>query len=42
MRYESLLRKDVGLPLVTVPHLFDRSFGPASVDKVARAIEAAL
>ena len=42
VRYEQLLRRDVALPLVPVPYLFDRSFGAQSVDKVARAIESAL
>jgi hypothetical protein len=42
VRYEQLLRKEISLPLVTVPYLFDRTFRLASVDTVARAIEAAL
>ena len=42
VRYEQLLRAEVPLPLVTVPYLFDRSFGPQSIEKVASAVEAAL
>jgi len=42
VRYEKLLREAVPLPLLPVPYLFDRSFGAQSVEKVARAIEAAL
>jgi anion-transporting ArsA/GET3 family ATPase len=42
VRYAQLLRNEISLPLVTVPYLFDRSFGLASVDRVARAIEDAL
>jgi len=42
VRYEQVLRKEVALPLLPVPFLFDRSFGPQSVEKVARAIEGAL
>jgi hypothetical protein len=36
------LRNEVRLPLLNVPYLFDRSFGPQAIEKVARAIEAAL
>ena len=42
VRYEQLLRAEVPLPLVTVPYLFDRSFGLPSIEKVASAIEAVL
>ena len=42
VHYRELLRREVQLPLVTVPYLFDRSFGPLAIEKVARAIEAAL
>jgi len=42
VRYEQLLRNEVRLPLLAVPYLFDRSFGPQAIEKVARSIEAAL
>ena len=42
LRYRELLRKEVQLPLVPVPYLFDRSFGPQAIEKVAHAIEEAL
>ena len=42
VRYRELLRKEVQLPLVPVPYLFDRSFGPQAIEKVAHAIEEAL
>jgi len=42
VRYEQLLRKEIALPVVPIPYLFDRSFGVGSVEKVARAIEVAL
>ena len=42
VRYQQLLRAEVPLPLVTVPYLFDRSFGLQSIEKVASAIEAVL
>ena len=34
VRYEQLLRNEVRLPLLTVPYLFDRSFGPQAIEKV--------
>jgi len=42
VRYQQLLRAEVPLPLVTVPYLFDRSFGLQSIEKAASAIEAVL
>jgi anion-transporting ArsA/GET3 family ATPase len=41
-RYEHLLRDQVRLPFVSVPYLFERSFGPQAIEKIARALEAAL
>jgi anion-transporting ArsA/GET3 family ATPase len=41
-RYEAVLRDQVRLPLVPVPHVFDRSFGLGAIEKVANAIEASL
>ncbi|GAC1540307.1 MAG: hypothetical protein NVS2B9_07390 [Myxococcales bacterium] len=40
--YEALLRAEVPLPLFRVPQIFDRQFGVAAVEQVARAIEGAL
>jgi anion-transporting ArsA/GET3 family ATPase len=42
VQYEQLLRRELQIPLVAVPYLFDRTFGPQAIEKVARAIEAAL
>jgi anion-transporting ArsA/GET3 family ATPase len=42
VRYEKLLRDEVRLPLVTVPYVFDRTFGAQAIEKVARAVEAVL
>jgi len=42
VRYERLLREQVRLPLVTVPYMFDRTFGTQAIEKVARAVEAIL
>jgi hypothetical protein len=39
--YEKLLRAEVGLPLFCVPQLFDRVFGVAALEEIARAIESA-
>ena len=42
VRYEQMLRAEAPLPLVPVPYLFDRGFGPQAIEKIASAIEAAL
>ena len=42
LRYEAVLRDQVPLPLVPVPYVFDRTFGLAGIEKVARAVEAGL
>jgi anion-transporting ArsA/GET3 family ATPase len=40
--YEKMLRAELPLPLLPVPQIFDRQFGVAALEQVARAIEAAL
>ncbi len=40
--YEGVLRSAVARELVKVPFLFERTFGAQAIDKVSRAIEAAL
>ena len=40
--YEGVLREAVQRPLVTVPFLFERSFGAQAIEKVAHAIESTL
>jgi anion-transporting ArsA/GET3 family ATPase len=41
-RYEAVLRDQIRLPLVPVPHVFDRIFGAAAIEKLSRALEPAL
>lgn len=41
-RYEKLLREQIDVPLVQMPFLFDRTFGPASIEKLAALIGEAL
>ena len=40
--YEGVLRSAVARELVKIPFLFERTFGAQAIDKVSRAIEAAL
>jgi hypothetical protein len=40
--YEGVLREAVARELVTVPFLFERTFGAQAIDKVSRAIEGVL
>jgi anion-transporting ArsA/GET3 family ATPase len=42
VHYEQILRAAAPLPLVPVPYLFERTFGPQAIEKIARAIEPAL
>jgi hypothetical protein len=39
--YTSVLRSEIELPLVTVPYIFERSFGLRAIEQIASAIEAA-
>jgi anion-transporting ArsA/GET3 family ATPase len=41
-RYEGVLRDQIRLPLVSVPYVFDRTFGVGAMEKIAAAAEAAL
>jgi anion-transporting ArsA/GET3 family ATPase len=41
-RYEAQLRAQVQQPLVPVPYLFERTFGPQAIEKVASAIASVL
>jgi len=40
--YSSVLRSEVKLPLVSVPYVFERSFGLKAIEQIAAAIEGAL
>jgi anion-transporting ArsA/GET3 family ATPase len=40
--YTTVLRSEVKLPLVSLPYVFERSFGIRAIEQVAAAIEAAL
>ena len=41
-RYQGVLRAQIREPLVPIPYLFERGFGPKALEKVGRAIETVL
>lgn len=42
VRYEQVLRDHVSVPIVPVPHVFDRQFGLAALEQIGRALEGVL